>query len=346
MTRASSKDALPTLERSAITHVAITLLLTGALFNLFCLLAGSAPLTVYRALVDATVVSPYGTMQLLFKATPFLFLGVAAALAFAAGQINIGLEGQLLVGSLAMGVIGTLLPPGLNGFVAAALLCAVGMVAGALWALLPAFLKHRFEAPEVMTSIMTNFIAALSCSLILKPFAVAESTHTAALPKRFLFTPVESLWPAAKGAQLGSAFLLALVVVALAHVFLFRTRAGFQWRAFGSNPRAAHLYGAPTTKLLYASFAASGALAGLAACAYVLGAKGFHEDGFSGGIGFLALGVALLARNRPLFVIPAALLFGLISYGALAVNAYVPKEMTDVITAVIMTAAVVGARKR
>jgi simple sugar transport system permease protein len=332
--------------RTAAPRALVALLVVGVLFNAFCLAAGSAPLTVLRALVQTTVASPYGAAQLLFKATPFLFLGVAAALAFSAGQLNIGLEGQLLIGSLAMGIAGTYLPAEMNGALAAALLCVVGMAAGALWAMLPALLKHFFAAPEVMTSIMTNFVAALTASLVLKPFAVSESTHTRALPKAFLFTSIESLVPATKGAQLGTAFVLALCVVAAAHVFLFRTRTGFLWRAFGSNPRAAKLYGAPTTALMLSAFAVSGALSGLGACAYVLGSKGFHEDGFSGGIGFLALGVALLGRNEPLYVVPAALLFGLLSYGSLAVNAYVPKEMTDVLTAAIMAVAIAQGRKR
>jgi ABC-type uncharacterized transport system permease subunit len=334
----------PALRRAA--EALTPVLLAGALFNLFCLVAGSAPLSVYHALFDATVASPYGLAQLLFKATPFLFLGVAAALAFSAGQLNIGLEGQLLMGSLAMGVTGTLLPQTMNGTLAALVLCVVAMLAGAAWALLPALLKHRFAAPEVMTSIMTNFIAVLAASLMLKPFAVSESTHTASLPKAFLFSGIDRVIGSAKGAQLSTAFVLALIVVVAADYVMQRTKLGFRWRAFGSNARAARLYGVPTSKLLFLSFALSGALAGLAASTYVLGSKGFHEDGFSGGVGFLALGVALLARNRPLFVIPAALLFGLLSYGSLAVNAYVPKEMTDVITAVLMAAALIGAAKK
>lgn len=330
---------------AAWLNVALTLLLTGVLFNLFCLVSGSAPITVYRALLSTTIASPYGLAQLLFKATPYLFLGVAAALAFSAGQFNIGLEGQLLVGSLAMGIAGVMLPPGTPGLIAVALLCLVAMLAGAAWAMIPAFLKHRFSAPEVMTSIMTNFIAVLAGGLVLKPFAVSESTHTAAVPKAFMFAAIDRLLPATKGAQLSTAFLLGLLVVAGAHWLLFRTRFGFEWRAFGANPRAARLYGVETRRLMFLSFAISGALAGLAACVYVLGAKGFHEDGFSGGIGFLALGVALLAKNRPLLVVPAALLFGLISYGSLAINAHVPKEMTDILTAVIMAAAVITSAK-
>ncbi len=337
-----SAQALHRRAGDALTPI----LLAGVLFNVFCLVAGSAPLSVYHALFDATVASPYGFAQLLFKATPFLFLGVAAALSFSAGQLNIGLEGQLLMGSLAMGIVGTMLPTQMNGALAAALLCVVAMLAGAAWAMLPALLKHRFAAPEVMTSIMTNFIAVLAASLILKPFAVSESTHTAALPKQFLFTGIDAFINSSKGAQLSTAFVLALIVLFAADYAMQRTKLGFRWRAFGSNDRAARLHGVPTTKLLFLSFAVSGGLAGLSASTYVLGAKGFHEDGFSGGVGFLALGVALLARNRPLFVLPAALLFGLLSYGSLAVNAYVPKEMTDVITAVIMAASLITAAKK
>jgi ABC-type uncharacterized transport system permease subunit len=319
-----------------------TLLVTLTLLNVFALAAGAAPLDVYAQLFRTTFASSYGLAQVAFKATPLVFLGIAAALAFRAGQLNIGLEGQLIVGSFVMGITATAFSPTFPGWLGALLACLAAALAAAAFALIPALLKLKLQAPEVMSSIMLNFIAAFAANMAIKPFAVAESSHTQPVAEALRLTTF-----GAQGSQLSSAFLLAVLLAALMSWFLFRTRRGFELRAFGSNPKAAELYGVSPSRTVLLSFAASGALAGLAAMSYVLGQKGFHEDGFSGGIGFLALGVALLARNHPLAVIPAALLFGFLQYGSLAVNQLVPKEMMDVLTAAVMvTSLLVWAKRR
>ncbi len=328
-------------------RVVFTLLVVLTLLNVFALAAGSAPLDVYRQLASATVGSPYGLAQVAFKATPLVFLGIAAAFAFQAGQLNIGLEGQLIVGSLVMGITGASLSGNVPGFLGVALACGAAMACAAAWAVIPALLKLRLGAHEVMTSIMLNFVAAFGANMVIKRFAVAESTHTEDVPEALRLSTIGELFESTRGAQLSTAFLVALGLAAAFHWALFHTRWGFELRAFGSNPRAAEVYGVSPRRSVLWAFCASGALAGLSAMSWVLGQKGFHEDGFSGGIGFLALGVALLARNAPLYVIPAALLFGLLQYGSLAINQLVPKEMTDVLTAAVMlTSLVVWSRRR
>ena len=319
-----------------------TLLVTLTLLNIFALTAGAAPLDVYAQLFSTTFGSAYGLAQVAFKATPLIFLGIAASLAFRAGQLNIGLEGQIIVGSLVMGLTGAAFGETFPGWLGALVACCAGMLAATAFALIPALLKLRLQAPEVMSSIMLNFIAAYGANMAIKKYAVAESTHTHAVPPGLRLTTF-----GAQGSQLSTAFFVAVALALLTTWFLFRSRRGFDLRAFGANPKAAELYGVSPARTVLLAFGASGALAGLAAMSYVLGQKGFHEDGFSGGIGFLALGVALLARNHPLAVIPAALLFGFLQYGSLAVNQLVPKEMMDVLTAAVMvTSLVVWAKRR
>lgn len=312
--------------RAPLIRLAVTLFALGLLLNLAALAAGTAPLDVYAQLVRTTF-TPYGLAQVAFRATPLIILGTALCISGRAGLLNIGAEGQLIVASLAMGALGPLLPAKAW---ALPILIIVGTLSGALFALIPALLRQKVRAPEVMTTIMLNFVAAAFANYVIRFLAPAESTHTMPLPQ---VLRLARLAPGT-GSQLSIAFIAALLLAAFGEWWLFRTRSGFALRAYGENPRAAMLFGgAPSLPIL--AFVVSGALCGLAAVHYV-GSKGFHEDGFSGGVGFVGLAVALTASERPLFVVPAALLFGFLAHAALAMNSLVPKEMADVLVAALM----------
>ena len=309
-----------------LARLALTLFALGLLLNLAAIVAGAAPLDVYAQLWRTTFTA-YGLAQVAFRATPLIVLGTALSLSGRAGLLNIGAEGQLIVASLAMGAIGPHLPA--HAW-ALPILAIIGATSGAAFALIPALLREKARAPEVMTTIMLNFVAAAFANYVIHFLAPTESTHTMPIAAALR---LPRLVPST-GSQLSIAFIAALLLAALAEWWLLRTRGGFGLRAYGENPRAAALYGAPPNLPIYA-FLASGALCGLAALHYV-GSKGFHEDGFSGGVGFVGLAVALTASERPLLVVPAALLFGFLAHAALAMNALVPKEMADVLVAALM----------
>src|SRR5205085_10400541 len=120
--------------------------------------------------------------------------------------------------------------------------------------------------------------------------------------------------------------------------FLFRTRRGFELRAVGLQPHAAEYAGIDVGGVTWRALALSGAIAGLGGVNYVLGYKHYYEEGFGTGSGFLGIAVALVGRNHPVGVVIAALLFATLSQGGLAVNALVPKQMVDVLTAVVIIA--------
>ncbi len=306
----------------------------AALLNLAALLAGSAPLDVYLQLAHTTF-TPYGLAQICFRATPLILLGTALCLSGRAGVLNIGAEGQLIVAALAVGALAPYLP-NVGAFVF--VLGLVGAVSGGAFAGVAAWLREKMRAPEVMTTIMLNFVAAAIANYCIHFLAPSESTHTLPMPDALRFTRLAQ----STGSPLSTAFVYALLIAIAAEFFLFRTRSGFALRSYGQNPRAAALYGVPKAVPALA-FIASGALAGLCALHYV-SARGFHEDGFSGGVGFTGLAVALLAAERPIWVIPAAFVFALLSHAALAINSLVPKEIAEVLTAAIMIAALAVAR--
>ena len=144
--------------------------------------------------------------------------------------------------------------------------------------------------------------------------------------------------PALYGSAANLALLLALALCALCAVVLTRTAPGFALRALGQGREAARVAGMVPERAYVWIMAASGALAGLGGANFVLGYKGYYEDGFAGGVGFMGIAVAVLGLSRPLGVLLAALLFGTLSQGGLAINALVPREMIDVLTAVAIAA--------
>jgi simple sugar transport system permease protein len=208
-----------------------------------------------------------------------------------------------------------------------------GLVGGAA-----GVLKSRWGAHEVITTIMLNFIVlALLNYLTIAHFKVFDTLHTAdirsgALPR------LSAALPAFHGSAANVVLLLALAVVAAAWWYLFRSRAGFELRAVGLQPAAAEYGGVNVPGVWWRALMLSGAVAGMGGLNFVLGYKHYYEDGFAGGAGFLGIAVALVGRNNPVGVVLAALLFGTLSQGGLAVNALVPKQMVDVLQAVVIIA--------
>ncbi|HEX6631817.1 MAG TPA: ABC transporter permease, partial [Gemmatimonadaceae bacterium] len=202
------------------------------------------------------------------------------------------------------------------------------------------WLKARFGAHEVIVTIMLNFIVlALLNYVVATHLHVPETLHTPAIaagavPRFADFSDVFR----------GSAANLTIVAVGAACValwwYLFRTRRGYELRAAGLQPEAAEYGGVHVGGVWVRAFTLAGAAAGLGGVNFVLGYKGYYEEGFAGGSGFLGIAVALVGRNHPLGVPLAALLFATLSQGGLAVNALVPKQMVEVLQAVVILALV------
>jgi simple sugar transport system permease protein len=300
---------------------------------------GESPLHIYRLLIATTWGTSYGIGQVLAKATPLIFTGLSVALAFRAGLFNIGAEGQLAAGSFAAAVCGALLPTGAPGLLAVLACVAAAMAAGGLIGAIPGLLKARFGAHEVINTIMVNFIvSAVVLWLGNKWFFVEHTTHT----KRIVSASYLSNLGFTGSAANTSLFLALLLAIGV-HVFVTRTRRGFEWRAVGHNPRAAENAGVNVRAAVVGAMALSGALAGAAGAHYVLGYKHYFERDIGSGVGFMGVAVALLGRNHPLGIVIAALLFGTLSHGGLEVSEHVPKQLVEILQAVIILAVAVAA---
>ena len=299
---------------------------------------GEKPLEIYALLFREAFGTGYGLGQTLFRATPLLYSGLAVAVAFRAGLFNIGVEGQMYLGGFAAALVGAYAPlPGVLGVAAAVLAAAL---AGGAWGALPGALKARFGAHEVINTIMLNFIAFALVSWCGRSVFQTATVRTREIAASAVLPRLEGTFAALRGAPVNLSLVLGLLLAAVVGLLLFRTRLGFELRAVGLNAPAAEFGGVGIGGAQVTAMALSGAIAGLGGTNFVLGYKHYFELGFTGGAGFIGIAVALLGRNHPLGVLVAALFFGALSYGGLVVNQRVPRELVEVLTALVILFAI------
>jgi simple sugar transport system permease protein len=310
---------------------------------------GASPSAMARLLAEGTWGTWYGAGQVLFKATPLLLTGVAVDLALRAGLFNIGAEGQLAVASLVAGVVGAHLPEGTPWIIAIPITLAAAMAAGGAWAAVPALLKGRFGAHEVISTIMMNRIADGLVGLALSAggLALIGTVRTANVVPGARIPRLEALVSAFRGSAASFALVVAVVFAVLVTESYRRTRFGRELVLIGQNARAMQAEKVHVRRRIEQALVASGAIAGAASIGTVLGYKGYFEEGLGAGAGFGGLAVALLGRGSALGLVAAALLFGTLQQGGLALNAHVPKELMDVLSGVVICAvALADARAR
>jgi simple sugar transport system permease protein len=316
----------------------VALAIAAVVGDILILIFGQAPGEVYRQLIEGTWGNAYGFGQVLYKATTLTFTGLAVALGIRAGLFNIGAESQLASGGFLAAIVGLALPAGTPAIVAVPLCLIAAGAAGGVVGAVPGVLRAKFGASEVIVTIMLNFIVlALLNYIVAAHVHIPETLHTpeikaGAVPR---LTAVSSIFA---GSAANSTFLFALLAAGAVWWYLFRTRPGYELRAVGLQPDAAEYGGVRVGGVWAKAMIISGALAGLGGVNYVLGYKHYYEEGFAAGSGFLGIAVALVGRNHPVGVVIAALLFATLSQGGLAVNALVPKQMVDVLTAVVIIA--------
>jgi simple sugar transport system permease protein len=273
--------------------------------------------------------------DMLVRAIPLILTGLAVAFAFQAGVLNIGAEGQLLIGAACSAAITLTLGQALStGIIIVSLIG--GSLAGALWAGIAAELRTRFHVIEVISTIMLNFIALYVVSFLVRG-PLQEPTHiypqTETMP---LYARLPILLP---GTRLHAGFAIAILAGVVGWWILRHTAAGFRFRVAGRNPNAARIAGkinvGQTTRNV---FLISGALAGLAGAIEVHGVTFALYENLSPGYGYSAIAVALLAGLNPLWVIATGVFFGALEAGASALqrDAGIPVTVASVIEALIV----------
>lgn len=341
-TAPTSNVELPTSEPrkwlDALLPPLTALLIALVAGDLLILAFGQSPSEVFRLLLEGTWGNGYGLGQVLYKATTLICTGLSVAIGIRAGLFNIGAEGQLAFGGFSAAVMGLLLPAGTPWLLAGPLCIAAACTGGAVAAAVPGALKAFRGTSEVIVTIMMNFIiAALLNWIIAAKLSVAESLHTPEFAAGEV-ARLSSVFSLFSGSAANFTILLAVLAAVWFAWYVFRTRAGYELRAVGLQDDAARFAGISVPRVWFRSLLIAGALAGLGGTNFVLGYKQYYEEGFGSGAGFLGIAVALVGRNHPAGIVLASLLFATLSQGGLAVNALVPKQMVDVLTAVVIIA--------
>ena len=284
---------------------------------LFLIILKVNPAGAYTALVRGAVGNRFGLTQTLVKATPLLLVGLGISIAFRASCINIGGEGQMIVGALsatwfslaASSWPGPLLIPAVLG---------ISLLAGSLWGLVPGILKAKYDVNEILTTIMMNSIALQLMNFLLQgplmdPKGIESGTYlaqSARLP--------EQAWLARLIPQtmLHTGIFLALGMALVVYLLLWRTTIGYRIRAVGLNPEASRYSGinVPINQAL--SLTLAGGLAGMAGAVEVIGVQHRLLEGLTSGYGFTGIVAALLGWLHPLGLIPASIFFGGLLVGA------------------------------
>ena len=276
----------------------------------------------------------YPFTESLVTATPYIFAGLSVALGFRCGLFNIGAEGQFFIGALCSAFVGYSLI-GLPAYIHLPLALLGGAAGGALWGIIPGYLKAKFGAHEVVNTIMMNWIAfKLSDWLLNGPMKasgfrpVTPTVELSAQLPRFFPDPIRLNW----------GLILAFVVAYALYWFLFKTTLGFEIRSVGANPDAAKYAGMSIVKNLVLVMAMAGGLAGLAGSAQVLGVDHWVGQGFSAGYGFDAIALALLGKSHPFGVVLSALLFGFLRSGATRMQsmAGIPIDIISIIQGMVI----------
>jgi simple sugar transport system permease protein len=299
---------------------------------------GQSPSTVYGLLLEGTWGNAYGFGQVLYKATTLIFTGLSVSLAIRAGLFNVGAESQLAAGGFLAGIMGLVISPSLPTLIAIPLLLIAAAIGGGIVGAIPGWLKLKFGAHEVIVTIMLNFVVlALLNYIVAARIHVPETLHTpevhsGAIPR------LDSFIGAFHGSAAYLSIIIALLAAAAVWVYLFKTKRGYELRAVGLQPEAAEYGGVNVGHVWMRAMILSGAIAGIGGVNYVLGYKHYYEEGFAGGAGFLGIAVALVGRNHPVGVVLAALFFATLSQGGLAIHAFVPKQMVEVLQGVVILA--------
>lgn len=312
--------------RIAVLVVCALALVVGAIVA-----AGAAPLETIASLFKGALGSPRAIEGTLKEVTPLLIAGIAVYLALRAGLFNIGVEGQFMVGALGCAVVALQFP----GWVGVVLGLLAGAVLGALWAMPAGLIKALRGGHEVITTIMLNNIAVqLTTALVAGRFKdpVQQGTTTASIAPSMMLPSFGSQ------PKFSVALFLGLAMVAVLWVWLKKTVPGYELQSVGENPTAATLAGIDAKRVTIRAMATSGAMGGVAGALQVLAFEGRYFVGFSGGYGFDALGVALLAGSQPILLIPSALLFGILNKGSTTIQIMhgVPKGLSFVILGLII----------
>jgi simple sugar transport system permease protein len=279
------------------------------------------PIVAYRALIDGAFGSTNAVAETLVKATPLLLVGIGICIAYRGNVINIGGEGQMIVGAIAATWFG-LRYTDMPGWLMIILAMMIAALAGSIWGGIPGALKAYFNVNEILSTVMMNAIAVQLLNYVLTGPMIdpVQSEKASQIPQTARLVEAYRL-PRWVPTRLHLGALIAVVLAVLVYILLWRTTLGYRIRAVGQNKYASRYAGIKVNRYIIIALMLSGALAGLAGATQVYGVNfrlitDGSTSGFTGRAGYNGIVAALFGSLHPLLTIPASVLFGGLLVGA------------------------------
>jgi general nucleoside transport system permease protein len=295
------------------------LVIGGAILRAF----GADPFSAYQAMFSGALGSVNSLTATILKALPLILVGVGITIAFRANVLNIGAEGQMVMGGLA-GTMAALALPDLPPFILLPLVLLFGAVGGGLWGAIPGALKAYFEVNEILSTIMLNIVAVQVMNYLLRG-PLIETTQvlgSSRIPQTPRLSENADLPILIPGTRLHAGVVVAVLAAVFAYVLLWHTPLGFRLRAVGLSRNAAHYAGIPVKRSITLALTLSGGMAGLAGAVAVFGSESHRmvtdgsTTGFTGAAGFNGIVAALFGALHPLWTLLSSFVFGGLLVGA------------------------------
>ncbi len=300
------------ISKAKAAETAVAAVLSIAVAAGLVILSGADPLTAGRMFLNGIFGNLNGFGEIFVKATPLILTGLGCLVAFRTGFFNIGAEGQFYIGALASAWV-ALHGEGIPGPFRIIPAIFAGFLFGGLWALIAAMLKARMGISEIIVTIMLNYIAIDLLGIAVRTFMMDPA---GSIPQSEKIDVSVTLFRFLKPTRVHVGIFIALAAVALVWFIMEKTTAGYEFKVVGLNKRAAECSGISVVKNIILSSILSGGLAGTAGSVEVLGVQKKLIEGFSGGCGYTAILITLLASNHPAGVLVAAVLYAALEVGA------------------------------
>jgi ABC-type uncharacterized transport system permease subunit len=322
------------------------LLVPILLFGLFLWWQGANPVEAYQAMLRSIFSDWYGFGEVLIKTTPFLLTALAVVIPARAGLINVGGEGQLLIGALFTTWIGVTVLKEAPSIIGIPLLILAGAIGGAVWGLIPAILRQYGKMNETITTLLLNYVAFFAVGYLINgPLKDPEAFNWPFSPK------LEDALrlPTFGSTRLHIGFIIALVLAFVVWFLLFKTRVGFRLRVIGGNAVAALQAGIKVNRMQVLAMLFGGALAGIAGMIEIAGIEGHLRPMTGFGFGYIGFLAAWIAWNHPLWAVVTAFLLGAISVAgnAMEMTSGLPSSSVSILMGLILlTVLAIGRRKQ
>lgn len=301
---------------STVSKPFLAILASVALCFFLLTVSGYDAVKAFGALFEASFHNARGFGNMLNKACPLLFAGIAVAFSFRGSVFNLGAEGQFMLGAIASTWVGTTFIH-LPGSLLIPFMILSGALAGAIWGFFPGYFKAKQDVPEVITTIMFNYIALHLAGYLVR-YPMRDLTQFD--PQSASIAQQANLSYLIEGTKLHAGFFIGCMIALIIGIVLFKTYFGYEVRAVGNNAIAAKYGGIKVGPTIIATMLLSGAIAGIGGAVEVSGNAHYLYGTISAGYGYTAIAVSILANNNPIGIIATSMLFGFLSAGSTAMQ--------------------------